>query len=155
MKKTVTLVLCAVLILSLAACGKTSEEKQGDSMSLEEIFTNIQTGVDNLPEVAYTQLNADNYQYYLFVDPIEGAEALADDAIINAIPHSAVLLRVPEGADAAAVAKEIEDNANLNKWICVGAEKKIVKVHGNTILLVMSYTDTADAIAANFDKLWE
>ena len=124
-------------------------------MSLEEIFTIIQTGVENLPEVAYTQLNADNYQYYLFVDPIEGAEALAGDAIINAIPHSAVLLRVPEGVDAAAIAKEIEDNANLNKWICVGAEKKIVKVHGNTILLVMSYTDTADAIAANFDKLWE
>ena len=155
MKKTVTLVLCALLILSLAACGKNTDKKQGDTMSLEEIFTIIQTGVENLPEVAYTQLNADNYQYYLFVDPIEGAEALADDAIINAIPHSAVLLRVPEGADAAAIAKEIEDNANLNKWICVGAEKKIVKVHGNTILLVMSYTDTADAIAANFDKLWE
>lgn len=155
MKKTVTLVLCALLILSLAACGKNTDKKQGDTMSLEEIFTIIQTGVENLPEVAYTQLNADNYQYYLFVDPIEGAEALAGDAIINAIPHSAVLLRVPEGVDAAAIAKEIEDNANLNKWICVGAEKKIVKVHGNTILLVMSYTDTADAIAANFDKLWE
>ena len=155
MKKTVTLVLCAALILSLAACGKTADKKQGDSMSLEEIFTSIQTGVDNLPEVAYTQLNADNYNYYLFIEPIEGAEALADDAIINAIPHSAVLLRVAEGTDAAEIAKEIEDNANLNKWICVGAEKKIVKVHGSTILLVMSYSDTADEIASNFDKLWE
>ena len=155
MKKTVTLVLCAALIFALAACGQTADKKQGDTMSLEDIFTTIQTDVDNLPEVAYTQLNADNYNYYLFIEPIEGAEALADDAIINAIPHSAVLLRVAEGTDAAAIAKQIEDNANLNKWICVGAEKKIVKVHGNTILLVMSYADTADEIATNFDKLWE
>ena len=155
MKKTITLFLCAVLILSLASCRQTAEKKQGDTMSLEEIFTAIQTGVDNLPEVAFTQLNADNYKYYLFIDPVEGAEALADDAMINAIPHSAVLLRVADGTDAAAIAEEIEDNADLNKWICVGAEKKIVKVHGSTILLVMSYSDTADEIAANFDKLWE
>ena len=155
MKKTATIILCTALIIALAACGQTADKRQGDTMSLEEIFTTIQTGVDNLPEVAYTQLNADNYNYYLFIEPIEGAEALADDAIINAVPHSAVLLRVPEGEDAETIAKQIEENANLNKWICVGAEKKIVKVHGSTILLVMSYADVADEIAANFDKLWE
>ena len=155
MKKILSLALCAVLILSLAACGKTSEKNQGDKLSLDEIFTSILTDVDNLPELSLTSLNSDNYHYYLFIDPIEGAEALADDASINAVPHSAVLLRVPEGVDAVATAAEIEKNADLNKWICVGAEKKIVKVHGDTILLVMSYTEIADKIAANFDKLWE
>ncbi|MBP8640119.1 MAG: hypothetical protein KBI01_04365 [Oscillospiraceae bacterium] len=155
MKKTVLLALCSVLILALTACGQAAKEKKGDAMSLEEIFTAIQTDVDNLPEVAYTKLNADNYNYYLFIDPVEGAEALAGDAAINAIPHSAVLLRVPDAADAVSIAKNIEDNANLNKWICVGAEKKIVKVHNSTILLIMSASDTADSIAANFDKLWE
>lgn len=155
MKKIVSISLCTALVLSLAACGSTTDKNQGDKLSLEEIFTSILTDVDDLPELAYTQLNADNYHYYLFIDPIEGAEALANDAVINAVPHSAVLLRVPQGADAAAIAKEIEENADLNKWICVGAEKKIVKVHGSTILLVMSYSDTADEIAANFDKLWE
>ncbi len=155
MKKIISLSLCAALVLSLTACGGTSNKNQGDEMTLEEIFTSILSGVDNLPELTLTPLNADNYHYYLFIDPIENAEALADDASINAVPHSAVLLRVPEGVDAAATAAEIESNAELNKWICVGAEKKIVKVHGSTILLVMSYTEIADEIAANFDKLWE
>ncbi|NCB73873.1 MAG: hypothetical protein EOM51_03895 [Clostridia bacterium] len=155
MKKILSLIMCAVLVFSLTACGSLSEKSSGDTMSLEEIFTSILKGVDNLPELSYTQLNSDNYHYYLFIDPIEGAEALADDANINAVPHSAVLLRVPEGVDALATAAEIEANADLNKWICVGAENKIVKVHGRTILLVMSYTETADQIAENFDKLWE
>lgn len=154
MKKIITLVLSTALILAFAACGSTADKKQGDTMSLEEIFTSIQTDVDNLPQVGNTELNSNNYNYYLPIDPIEGAEALACDALINAVPHSAVLLRVPDGTDAQAVAKEIEQNADLRKWICVSAEKAVVKVHGNTILLVMSFTETADEIASNFDKLW-
>jgi len=154
MRRIIPLVLCTALILALAACGGTADKKQGDSMGLEEIFKSILTGVENLPEVGYTEVNSDNYNYYLSIDPVEGAEALADDAVINAIPHSAVLLRVPDGTDAAAVAKEVEQKADLRKWICVSAEKAVVKVHGNTILLVMSTTETADEIAANFDELW-
>jgi len=154
MKRIITLVLCTALILAFAACGGTVDKKQGDSMSLEEIFTSILKDVDNLPEVGNTEVNSDNYNYYLPIEPIDGAEALACDSLINAIPHSAVLLRVPDGTDAQAVAKEIEQKADLRKWICVSAEKAIVKVHGNTILLVMSFTETADEIASNFDKLW-
>ncbi len=154
MKRIIPLFLSTVLIFALAACGGTADKKQGDSMSLEEIFKYILTDVDNLPEVGNTEVNSDNYKYYLPIEPIEGADALACDSLINAIPHSAVLLRVPDGTDAEAVAKEVEQKADLRKWICVSAEKAVVKVHGNTILLVMSTTQTADEIATNFDKLW-
>ena len=156
MKKLLT-ILCAAMLITLAACGsnKDQESKPGDTMGLKDIFVSILKDVNNLPEVDYTEITPDNIRYYLFIDQIEGSEALACDSLINAVPHSAVLLRVPDGTDAAAVAKQIEDNADPRKWICVGAEKVIVKAHGNTILLVMSTTETADAIAANFDKLWE
>ncbi|NLH00649.1 MAG: hypothetical protein GX488_01895 [Clostridiales bacterium] len=154
-KKTVAPFFFAVLMLSLAACGGNEEKSKGDTMSLEEIFSAILSGVDGLPETAFTELNEDNYHYYLFIDPVKGADALACDSLINAVPHSAVLLRLPEGTDASAIAEEIEKNADPRKWICVEAEKKIVKVHGNTILLVMSFSKTADSISENFDKLWE
>ena len=156
MKKLIPF-LCAAIIITLAACGSKGETalKPGDSMSLEGIFESILRDVDNLPEVSYVEVTPENIHYYLFTEQIEGSEALACDSLINAVPHSAVLLRVPEGTDTAAVAQDIEKNADPRKWICVGADKTIVKVHGNTILLVMSFTETADEIAANFDKLWE
>ncbi|NLT64015.1 MAG: hypothetical protein GXY01_06045 [Clostridiales bacterium] len=156
MKKIVILLSCALLVISLAACGsgKNTEAKPGDTMSLEEIFDSILKDVDGMPEVSETEVTDENYHYYLFIEPVEGAEALAADSIINAVPHSAVLLRLPEEADASKVAEDIEKNANPRKWICVGAEKTIVKAHGSTILLVMSFTDTADKIASNFDALW-
>lgn len=156
MKKIITLALAATMIMSLAACGaKTpvAEEKPGDTMSLSEIFTDI-LDVENMPAIADIEINKDNFESFLFIPPIEGAEALASEGMISAVAHSAVLLRLPEGADAAAVAKSIEENANPRKWVCVEAEKTTVSVHGNTILLVMSFTDTTDAITANFDNLW-
>ena len=60
--------------------------------------------------------------------------------------------RVPEGTDAAEIAKQIEDQADPRKWICVEAEKTIVKQRGNVVLLVMSTADVADAVAQAFDN---
>ncbi|NLW64851.1 MAG: hypothetical protein GXY26_01260 [Clostridiales bacterium] len=153
MKKIFPTLICVMLILSLSACGGAAE-KTGDNMSLEEVFESIQADVPNLPEVAFTELNKDNYHYYLFVEPVKGAEALACDAIINAVPHSAVLLRIAEGGDAEAIAAEIRANADTGKWICVNAEAMDVAVHNRTVLLVMSNRETVDAMVDNFDRLW-
>ena len=159
MKKLITLLMCAAMVLSFAACGtgggKTdAEQKPGDTMSLEEVFETILKDVKDLPMAQNTPINDENFESFLFIKPIKDAEALASEGMISSIAHSAVLLRVPDGTDAAKVAEEIKTNANPTKWVCVTAEKTIVSVHGNTILLVMSLTDTADAIAANFDGLW-
>ncbi len=158
MKKTITFIIAAVMLLSFAACGgkgsTDAEKKPGDTMSLEEIFDTILADVKDLPAVSNVAVNSENFESYLFIKPIDKAEALASEGLINAVAHSAVLLRVPDGTDAAAVAADIEANANPRKWVCVEAEKTIVSVHGNTILLVMSFAETADAITANFDSLW-
>lgn len=156
MKKSLTIIIALVLVFVLAACGTSAPtEAAGDSMTLEEIFAAIQKDVSNLPETATTALDETNYQYYLFTEtPIEGAQALACDAIINAVAHSAVLVRVAEGDDAQKIAETIRENANPNKWICVGAEAVEVTVHNQTILLVMSTTETVEALTANFDALW-
>lgn len=159
MKKTITLILCAVMVLSMAACsagngGSADAEKPGDTMSLEEIFENILADVKDLPMVDNVKVEPEMYESFLFVAPIDGAEALASEGMINAVAHSAVLLRVPDGTDVEAVRAEIEANANPRKWVCVEAEKTAVVAHGNTILLVMSFSDITDAMVKNFDALW-
>lgn len=119
--------------------------------SLSALMDAINEGVEGLPDVGTVELNADNFEHFAFVQYFEGAEGFVSEALINALPHSVVLVRVPEGDDVQTVADRIEANADPRKWICVEAEKTIVSVHGNTILLVMSSADVADAIAANFD----
>lgn len=120
--------------------------------SLSDLMTSILSGVET-PGYAITELAAEQYPLYLFIDQPKGAQAVTADALIGSIAHSVVLMRLPDGSDVSGIAKSIKDNADPRKWICVEAEKVIVKTKGNLVLLVMSTTDIADAIAANFDAL--
>lgn len=120
--------------------------------SLSDLMTSILSGVET-PGYAITDVAAEQYPLYLFIDQPEGAQAVTADSLIGSIAHSVVLMRLPDGADVSGIAQQVKDNADPRKWICVEAEKVIVKTKGNLVLLVMSAADTADAIAANFDAL--
>ena len=50
---------------------------------------------------------------------------------------SLVLARVADANDAEAVAKEMTDNIDTRKWICVGADEKVVAGYGDTVMLIM------------------
>ncbi len=180
MKKVLSLILCAMLVLTLAACGSkggndTNQSGAEDTMPLAEMAEKLLEGLneEELPMMMPpTTLSAlaegiplengmtkeqvvdELFKSYLFIPSVEGAEVVVYDAAITSVPHSVVLLRLPEGADAEAVRADIETNANPAKWVCVEAEKVNVVAHGSTILLVMSDVETADAIAANFNALW-
>ncbi|MBR4080055.1 MAG: hypothetical protein IKK29_07560 [Christensenellaceae bacterium] len=122
-------------------------------MSLDEIMAAILDGVET-PASETMALDAESVQYFAFVPMPEGGEALVSEGMISAIAHSVVLVRTADAADAEKVAAEIEKNADPRKWVCVEAEKKVVAVHDNTILLVMSNAAAADGIIANFDALY-
>ena len=179
MKKLIALLLALTLVFSMAACGSkgetpapdgntantetndpstddTSKEEETnpiDEMDLTTVMEDILKDVENLPMYEITELTEENFEFMTFIPYEDGYEAVSADALIGSIAHSVVLVRVPDGTDAAQVASDIEANANPNKWVCVGAEATHVRQHGNTILLVMSSVDTANAILVNFDSL--
>ena len=152
MKRLTALLLAALSLFALAACAK--EEPSANvaaDKTLEQIMEEVLKDVE-LPMVGNIEVNADNFKSYLFIDPVQG-EALASEAMISAVAHSVVLLRVGENEDAAKIAAEIQSNADPRKWICVEAESTQVVQRGDLILLVMSAKDTADAIVQNFNAL--
>ncbi|MGI6192793.1 MAG: hypothetical protein ACOYI3_04440 [Christensenellales bacterium] len=158
MKKLLSVVLAFGLVLGFSACaagGESAGSSKGDGMTLPEIMEEILKDVGELPELENFELGADQWEYNAFITPAEGMEGYASNAMMSPVAHSVVLVRVPEGADAEKVAADIEKNANPNKWICVSADQKIVRRHGNTILLVMSFDELAEPIANNFDNLFK
>ncbi len=180
MKKVLSLVLCAMLVLSLAACGNKGGSNDGktgvgDTMPLAEMAEKLIEGMgqndlpmmmppatlaemaENVPlenGMTKEQVMDDMFLSNLFIPAIKGAEVVVHEPGMGSIPHSVVLLRLPDGSDVEAVRADIEAHANPAKWVCVEAEKVNVVAHGNTILLVMSQAKTADAITANFNALW-
>ena len=160
MKRIISALMVVVIAFGLTACNVGAQGNSGaaseqdaklNEMSLEEILDST------MPETEFvsfnTEITEDTFKDNLFIDYIPNSEAIVSMPMMNAIPHVAVILRLPEGSDAASVAKSIEENADPRKWICVGAEKVVVKHRGNVILFVMSTQEIADAAAANFEAL--
>ncbi len=133
---------------------KTPESNNNKEASLESIMEKFLADANIDIMTMNTEVSADNFSWYLGIDAIDGAEGLASEAMIGSIAHSICILRVADGTDAKAVAKNIKEKSNPRKWICVEAEKKVVKQSGNIILLIMSFEDIADTVEANFDSLY-
>ena len=122
--------------------------------TLQDILTSITKAVADLPDTETTALTKDNFEYFAFTAMPDGVEAIAADALINAVPHSVVLMRAQDAETAKKLAADVEANLNPAKWVCVEAEKTAVLVHNCTVLLVMSRSDVTDALTANFNALW-
>ncbi|MDO4271079.1 MAG: S-layer homology domain-containing protein [Eubacteriales bacterium] len=97
--------------------------------------------------------NARPLSWYLGTDELESqiAAGLASESAITSQAHSVVLLRLKDGADAAAAKKTIADKVDPYKWICVGVDPKNVKVEsvGNLICVVLD-NDNAETYIDNF-----
>ncbi|WP_019849410.1 hypothetical protein [Desulfitobacterium sp. PCE1] len=133
---------------------ESSKPSEGNTAAtLEDKMTKLLTGVKIDVLTGDTEVTADRFAWYFGIDPIEGAEGLASEAMISSVAHSIALLQLPEGVDPAKTAAAIEQKIDPRKWICVQAEKTVVKHKGNLILVIMSHKDIADGVAANFDAL--
>jgi len=117
--------------------------------ALVALINELYEGVDDVPMTMDIELTAANFEQFVFIDYVEGATGVVSQAMISAIPHAVVLIQLPEGADAAAVAAEIEEAADPNRWICVEAEKAAVFHSGNFVVFAMSFEGVVDGIAYN------
>ena len=138
--------------LFLTGCSAKEENIEG---SLEEIMDKLYEGIseDELPMgLSNIEITSENVEGYLGTSDIEFESALASESMVGSIAHSIILVRAKENQDIEALKKQIEDNINPNKWVCVTAENVVVKNKGDLILVIMT-NELAPKIEENFDKL--
>lgn len=86
------------------------------------------------------EVTAERTQYFLGKADLEFEEALASEPMMQPGAYSLVLVRVKEGTDVEQFKKDIEDNVDPMKWVCVGVKEEniIVDSIGDIVFLVMS-----------------
>lgn len=130
-------------------------EEQPDE-KLADILAMVYDGIDS-PGTMQVPLNSQNEKYYLGVEGLDYRAGIGSDAMVNAVPHSVVLIEMNDGADIEAAKKSIKENADGRKWICVGVEDDDIRVEnvGNYVLLVMSEGSEQyiDNFLKNADKI--
>lgn len=135
-----------------------SEEPKSELMiQLEQILSGTE-GLEIMlaPTMAVELTNTDSLSYFTGLSDATGIkEAVYAEPMMSSIAFSAVLIELEDGTDAEAVKKNIVDNINQSKWICVSAEKIIANNSGNIVMFVMTSSDLADAVMASFNTVYE
>lgn len=173
MKKTLSILLAAVMLLSFAACsgngsgndtttaGTTAAPSTAPALSetLEEIADKIYKNATDfeisiMPATEIDLADADAVNYYLGVASADSIErAVFSEPMIGSIPYSMCLVKVKDGADKDALKQEILDGVNYRKWVCVAAEKILVADCGDVIMMVMSSEDNVETIYNAFSAV--
>lgn len=154
MKKKLKLIPAAIaaltIILLFAACGEKNDTASQPA-DLNSIIEKLYQDID-VPPNETIELDKDNFEFFAFIPYGEGLSGAAADALVNITPHSLVVIRTEDG-NGAELAKQVAENADPNKWLCVRADSLRVAYTDHYVVLVMSFTDTADAIIGNFKSI--
>ena len=121
--------------------------------ALLALVDELYEGVEGVPMTLNSELTAENFEGFVFIDYIPGTVGVVSMAAINVHPHAVVLMQLPAGTDTSAVAAEIQANADPSQWICVTAEDAQVFYSGYYVLFVMSWQNVVDGVVSNADSV--
>ena len=151
MKKNLIYIIIGVIVVVGIIVGfvfgmqnkKSKGLKLETTAEMKAMFEKIYSDLgDTLPSLEYTGLKSNK--------DIEAV--VVSEPLMNAQAYSAVAVKVKDGADVETMQKEMLDNINTNKWICVSAEKVYATNSGNIIFLVMADEEWAKPVYEGFKK---
>lgn len=165
MKKGIIWAIVAVIIIALVGVGVyfsnqddgNQEIKLETAKDMKNFFGKIYKKIeDQLPEVDTDIIDVSDA---MEVTNYTGLKSNKDvEAIVVSMPvmsaqaYEAVMVKVKNGADIESMKQEMLDNIDMNKWICVSAEKVYVTNSGNVIFMVMSDEEWAKLVYDSFKE---
>ena len=167
-------VIMALSMSALTGCGNRSGDRNSDEVSSEEsadtagmvhlnsadevsvFFDEVYGGVaeDLLPMggAVMTELDlgdTDMLSYHTGLTALDGIEGVyLSESMVSSTPYSAIYIRTSDDADAESIRKQLMDNINPAKWVCVSAEQQYAVLVGNDVFFVMGFQDTASGVLA-------
>lgn len=154
-KKLICIMMVTLLTVSLAACSNSSGDSktQGPEGALSDIIDKIYEQKDpglslETKDINLTDINSLQYNTGL-TDASLIKEATVSEALITSQAYSLALVRVKDSKDTKAIAKQMLDGIDQNKWICVGADDLKITACGDTIMLMMVQSVLADTVTSD------
>lgn len=137
---------------------KTYTQIVSSTDDMQNMINTIYEGVEaELPPTLNTQVvdisNVDILKSYTGLSSNENIDAVVvSEPMIGSQAYSLILVKVKDGQDANAIAKEMSENIDTRKWICVEAEKLYATSQDNLAVLIMASNEWATPV---YNKLKE
>lgn len=168
MKKSIIIGSSVIAVVALLIGGfflfKNKEEKKELKLQstdeIKSMVDSIYANIDiDLPELETTVIDPiDEMQLTTFtgLQSTDNVESLVVSVpLMNAQAYSLAVVKVSEDADVEAMKKEMLDNIDMRRWICVSAEKLMITNYENIIFLIMTSENEAKSIYDAFKKYVE
>ena len=180
MKKILALLLAAVMVLSMAACGNNANTdetqateatetaasaleiletiwaKYGEDEKFAIIGGNMESAVDGAPG-NYDMAYAENLTYNLLVpaDQLASVDQAATMIhMMNANTFTCGVVHLTEGTDVAAFANTMRDAVQGNQWMCGFPETLVIATFGNYVLVAFGINDAMTPFQTHFAEAY-
>ena len=180
MKKILALLLAAVMVLSMAACGNNANTdetqateatetaasaleiletiwaKYGEDEKFAIIGGNMESAVDGAPG-NYDMAYAENLTYNLLVpaDQLASVDQAATMIhMMNANTFTCGVVHLTEGTDVAAFANTMRDAVQGNQWMCGFPETLVIATIGNYVLVAFGINDAMNPFQTHFAEAY-
>lgn len=160
MKRIIALLLAAVMLATLAACtnARGGGEYDYKTMELSDIISatykkkpiSLSVSTQSLD---LELLDSSMIAYYGVKSKDKVSQMCVSSPVMAPPAYEMVVVRVKDASDAEAMAREMLENADRFKWICVFADCVRIGVCGDTIMMVMSTVKEADGLISAFGKV--
>lgn len=110
---------------------------------------------DNLPSLEFFNIRNSKEQVAAYTGLKDNSNVefiVVSEPLMNAQAYSLVVLKVKDKAKIESMKQEIYDNIDMNKWLCVSAEKLYITNSDDVIFLVMASEEWAKPVYEEFKK---
>ena len=157
------LIVIAIIVAIVLIVGKNDTSKQTGievqtTEQMKEVFEKINKNCEEkLPGLDVQELDISDEEMFTYQTGLKSNKniesAVISQPFINAQAYLAMMVKVSKDANIEEVKKEMLDNIDMNKWICVSAEKAWATNYGNIIFLVMSDEEWGKTTYDEFKKV--
>lgn len=169
MKKQTIIMIVAIIaivaiIIGVVAINSNKTKNDGDTIKIENvkdmeamlntIYSKLE---DQLPSLEIMEIDtSDEEQVAIYTGLQDNSnidKLIISEPMMSSQAYSAMVIKVKDGADIEKMKQEILDNANMNKWICVSADKLYVTNYENIIFTVMADDEWATPVYNEFKNI--
>lgn len=151
MKKIITLLMAAMLLFGLTACGGETGDNTEATVG-QALLADFRANAGAAPqEIADAVLQNEIIEFMSASMPVEPGYLIGFDnaeitgfeegvmfaPAIGTIPFVGYVFTLADGADVDAFKQTLQDNANLRWNICTAAEEMVVESEGNKVFFLM------------------
>lgn len=157
------LIVIAIIVSIVLIAGKNNTSKQTGievqtTAQMKELFEKINKNCEEqLPGLEVQELDIKDEEMFTYQTGLKSNKnietAVISQPFINAQAYLAMMVKVSKDADVEEVKKEMLDNIDMRKWVCVSAEKAWATNYGNIIFLVMSDEEWGKTTYDEFKKV--